>query len=448
MENHSQKPAAINTATTPNLDPLTSDPDAVTLSLHSDLDFDSDTDTDPYSDYDYDSDLYSNYDYDSDFYVDWDFDFELDPLPLHTTTTRYLRGRPATANPNPRGKHHRNPLPWSKRKLAMVTGYEDDAAAYYRHLWREQQEQKQLDKANNTNTTTRRNTTLQPPNPKPNPKTNAKTKTNPITNPKTRTKTKTKKQHAKFKPKIPNPHFLNYLAANARRHRPWLRWGCPCCVDLTRVLTLRERRRAWPGLREEGVAMARERDWNGVAIPIPGEERFGWGGGWKGVGMEGRGLRVVKVGGGEEEGDGVLRGEGGYGGGEDVEEEEEVVVMDGEYEVAAGFGLGDIVRHEPVYSVTFKYSQGPARKAKGGDICEDAGSVGDERLVEEVNSDEEWEMEWDFVDGCRRRDGERDGDDLGSEWTGVDMGGVRVCSQVGTDEDQWEVLSDSKDWDK
>ncbi len=268
---------------------------------------------------------------------------DLDPL-THLTTTRYLRGRPATANPNPRGKHHRNPLPWSRRKLSTIADYQDDAAAYKRHVWKEQQQQQ----ANGPVTKS----------PKPN-----------------------------------KPHFLTYLEANAKRNRSvWYR--CSCCYDLTRVQPGKDWRRAWPAVRDEGREMARSR----LAGPGGDEQRRSE---WF------RGVRIIGVASCVNEG--VVLGGSAFG--EEAGENE----AEG-YELGPGFGLEDILRDEPVYRVRYKY--GPVRRSGVGGMVMGAGRGWDGRSTGGGESDEDWE--WDFVDRGWETGGERERDDLGSEWTGID----------------------------
>jgi len=50
-------------------------------------------------------------------------------------STRYLVGRAATANANPRGKHHRRPLGWERKKLVKADGWRDDGYEYQNYLW-------------------------------------------------------------------------------------------------------------------------------------------------------------------------------------------------------------------------------------------------------------------------------------------------------------------------
>lgn len=50
-------------------------------------------------------------------------------------STRYLVGRAPTANPNPRGKHHRRPLPWDRKKLVRADDWRTDGHEYQDYLW-------------------------------------------------------------------------------------------------------------------------------------------------------------------------------------------------------------------------------------------------------------------------------------------------------------------------
>ncbi|KAK3903933.1 hypothetical protein C8A05DRAFT_32305 [Staphylotrichum tortipilum] len=310
--------------------------------------------TDPYPD----SDL--------DFYPDFppielDYLFHPDPDFLYgpaPPSTRYLRGRPATANPNPRGKHHRNPLPWSRRRLGPIADYQADADIYRRYLWeveKKEQQQQQQQQAGNT------------PNKKNN--TTTKKKTKPTT----------------------KPHFLTYLDAAARRKRV-AGWYCCCSwCEFARIGSLQDWRREWPLLREEGRELARS------GVGLPGEE----------VNVSGVGVEDV-----EKEGKGDVE-EGGYGG---------------------AFGLEDIVREEPIYTVRYKKGRGRRGGGGSGGGGDGMGVVVEEAEVEQDGGRGQWEGEWDFV---VVGDQEREENGLGSEWTGVDD------STVG---DAWEALSDDQGW--
>ncbi|KAK1754456.1 hypothetical protein QBC47DRAFT_447418 [Echria macrotheca] len=137
-------------------------------------------------------------------------------------TTRYIQGRPSTANPNnnPRGKHHRNPLPWPRRKIMRIDG---DLRAY---RWKKTTSDDMSDSDSDSETKTTKNQTQ----------------------------------------KIEKPHFITLLEAHARRHRV-VRYTCDCCYDLMHVGPLKAWRRGWTAFREEGCAEARDRE-----VWFPGEE--------------------------------------------------------------------------------------------------------------------------------------------------------------------------------
>lgn len=145
----------------------------------------------------------------------------LDPQPdtSHLTEHKYLQGRPSTANPNPRGKHHRNPLPWKGRKLFSAWDWQDDAAEYRRQLFAAQ------------------GSSVNPGN---------------------------------IKNQRPNkPHLLNFIQCQEQRNAT-AGWGhCPCCADYRRGQLLKSRRTAWRAARDEGIAMAREYE-----IGLPGDDRW------------------------------------------------------------------------------------------------------------------------------------------------------------------------------
>ncbi|KAK0614615.1 hypothetical protein B0T14DRAFT_570534 [Immersiella caudata] len=130
---------------------------------------------------------------------------------LHLTTHRYLPGRLPTANPNPRGKHHRNPLPWRRNKLASAQCWDGDANLWYQHLWDLQ-------------------------------------KTSPGTPP----------------PEPNKPHFLTYIEAGARRHKSFYS-RCECCWEYMMSRTWEDRKREWAARRKEGMEMHK------AGVEMPGE---------------------------------------------------------------------------------------------------------------------------------------------------------------------------------
>ncbi|KAK4443556.1 hypothetical protein QBC34DRAFT_386192 [Podospora aff. communis PSN243] len=117
---------------------------------------------------------------------------------------RYLPGRLPTANPNPRGKHHRNPLPWRRAKLASAQCWDADANLWYRHFWDLQRES--------------------PGTPPPRPT---------------------------------KPHFLAYVEAGARRHKAFYS-RCDCCWGYMMSRTWVDRKREWDARGKEGMEMVRE----------------------------------------------------------------------------------------------------------------------------------------------------------------------------------------------
>jgi len=119
------------------------------------------------------------------------------------TTHRYLPGRPSTTNPNPRGKHHRKPLPWRRTKLATAQSYATDAALWYKHLWTLLKESPDSD--------------TPPPRPA-------------------------------------KPHLLAYVEANARRHKD-IYGRCECCYEIMMSRTWEDKKREWDTLRKEGRDM-------------------------------------------------------------------------------------------------------------------------------------------------------------------------------------------------
>lgn len=137
-----------------------------------------------------------------------------------TTNQRYIQTRiPVRKDANPRGKYPRKPLPWSAAKLSRVTGWDEDADLYRKHLWREQQKQTKE--------------TKQPHN---HPLQTANHVLSSTTPPKLK----------KPRKRINNPHYLTALDAMSK-HQGNLRYyvGCSCCYDSARIEKIRDYKREW-----------------------------------------------------------------------------------------------------------------------------------------------------------------------------------------------------------
>ncbi|KAK5655741.1 hypothetical protein OQA88_5278 [Cercophora sp. LCS_1] len=135
--------------------------------------------------------------------------------PLETTpafSTRYLTGRPSTADPNPRGKHHRKPLPWSRSKLSKADGYAWDLDEYRKYTWQQKKDGKPIPK------------------------------------------------------KVATPHFITLVEAHRKRHRV-VGYRCSCCYEVYRERMMEMRKKDPGGLMKEGMRLVREGAW------IPGEGR-------------------------------------------------------------------------------------------------------------------------------------------------------------------------------
>lgn len=158
------------------------------------------------------------------------------------TSERYLRGRPPTAAENPRGKHHRRPLPWKRQKLCTAQGYDYDAVIYREWLWAEEKKRKQ--KEEEERDLQQRLAKRDPPPP------DAKPAGTPAPNTTRR---------------VQGAHFLKVVDAHAKRHRD-IYYRCGCCYDMRRTPPLHWWNRQWPLLRDEATEDAKDR-----SVPLPGD---------------------------------------------------------------------------------------------------------------------------------------------------------------------------------
>ncbi|KAK4441992.1 hypothetical protein QBC34DRAFT_456831 [Podospora aff. communis PSN243] len=227
---------------------------------------------------------------------------ELDPDSnslLRLTESRYLRGRPSTTHNNPRGKHHRRPLPWDRSKLTTAQSYDWHAEEYREWLWEISKQRKsnpshQQDPDEDSSTDDNpkkqlKTTKTHPKNEKqskgkksPKMKNKQSNTNKPPTNGKRNPK-QDRTQRKKAKNKILRPatgHFLALVDAHAKRNRE-IFFRCGCCWDLRHTRSPRWWREYWDGILEQG----REEGLDG-RIPLPGEfgtgkERgWGFGEGW------------------------------------------------------------------------------------------------------------------------------------------------------------------------
>ncbi|KAK3387749.1 hypothetical protein B0H63DRAFT_470848 [Podospora didyma] len=218
------------------------------------------------------------------------------------TEHKYLQGRPTTTAANPRGKHHRRPLPWKITKLFDAIGWSEDADQYRRHVWE------------------------------------AERAGHPV-------------------PKRPiKPHYLNYIRAIERRNAV-LRIRCTCCYDYSRERVAGERRREWSRLRNEGKFMA------ALSLTLPGDHHSPSSS--QDGEKQPRRAPLVAAQQNEPDGGGSLFEDDGddYENSEDVDDKDDDgikelynlgILYDDEHERGAGFSLNTIVRQEPVYRIAFR----------------------------------------------------------------------------------------------
>ncbi|KAK0622505.1 hypothetical protein B0T14DRAFT_563954 [Immersiella caudata] len=289
---------------------------------------------------------------------------ELDPDSnslSHLTQSRYLIGRPSTAGPNPRGKHHRRPLPWDRKGLCAANGYDADAFEYRKWLWDISKEQNQQPAPSQSH---REDDDYQGANRRRVRRQEAKAdKRHP---PK---KANNKRQPNKKTLAPATGHLLALVDAHAKRNR-YIYYKCGCCYDLSHIDSIRWWRRHWSSIREEG-----REDGLDMEVPLPGEYRT------------------------------VREREWGFcGEGWDVGDEEER--RDGEVE-----GMEGVERSGMEFVVRYVYGR---RKSRGVGVIELDGDGEGDGYEEDVDV-ESWE--WDFV-GRREKHGLESMSD-GTEWLAV-----------------------------
>ncbi|KAK4445772.1 hypothetical protein QBC34DRAFT_428745 [Podospora aff. communis PSN243] len=205
---------------------------------------------------------------------------EADPL-AHLMQTRHIVGRPATAARNPRGKHHRNPLPWDRRKLTTACGWSQDATEYRKWQWETEKEiQRESERLEDRRhawepmDTVKSRQKPKGQRPKPKPKSKSAPKP-PKHDPSTTSgdiddRFVARKKRLIQKGVAQDPHFLTLVDAFAKRNR-MIYFKCGCCYDLSWSDSVRWWREYWGRIMEEGMGDAVD-----LKVVLPG-------GGWKGT---------------------------------------------------------------------------------------------------------------------------------------------------------------------
>lgn len=195
-------------------------------------------------------------------------DYEYEQDTEHLIRDKYLRGRPMShLTENPKGKHHRNPLPWSWKGKDYAEGWDEDKRQLDRYLWKEEQAGRRPE--------------FGVRNPK---RVMGKKKRKKMKQPKrkiTREIDDILVVPQKSKPmpptkKLKNPHFLLQLRAHARRNRVLdSRRACSCCyaiaVDYREAWRGKVKNYFIPKECQEGAELAAD-----LSVGLPGEEVTNW----------------------------------------------------------------------------------------------------------------------------------------------------------------------------
>ena len=226
--------------------------------------YDPQDDDDPYASWDSYSLLGSAYCCSCCLIGGW-YDYQDEQETEHLIRYKRLRGRPMShLTENPRGKHHRNPLPWSWKGKERAAGWDEDKRKLDLYLWREEQ-------------AGRRRPEFGVRNPKKT-MTGKKKKAKKM---KQRRRTQEKEieetlisQESRTEPapkKLKNPHFLLQIGAHARRNRV-LDGGrsCSCCyaiaVDYRETWRRKVKTYVVPNECREGTELAAD-----LSVRLPGE---------------------------------------------------------------------------------------------------------------------------------------------------------------------------------
>ncbi|KAK5652835.1 hypothetical protein OQA88_9501 [Cercophora sp. LCS_1] len=184
-------------------------------------------------------------------------DFEL----TSALSTRYITGRPSTSNPhNPRGKHHRRPLPWDRKKLVKADAWHEDGHEYRDYLWdlKRQKQGQPLRLALPTRSQSK---------PKPKPSSNSNSKNRNRNGGKNEEQDKNKSESNnmnnknnknnsdKKRLKINKPHYMTLFHVHARTRRS-INFRCGCEYDdpyLINEARLREQRGDCRAAMRDGI---------------------------------------------------------------------------------------------------------------------------------------------------------------------------------------------------